>query len=513
MTHLHSIRHLACLAVTLGALAHAQADETPVDLKPVKTHWRLTDETYRLPEGERMSMAGASMLFDVSERFRMGVASYGAVRGERGGFITLGVAGEWRHSLTEDWDVHGGLFVGAGGGRGGYTLAGGGLMLRADAGLSYALGSWGRAGVGVSHVSFPSGVVRSTQPYLMVEHSFHSLIESGWLRVARDERPGLSGAPGVREQEFAVVARSYDIADSAVQDDGLPQHPRMQLLGFEWLSYVDEHRFLKLEASGAMGGRSDGYMQIMAGAGYRWKVSPGLSLKLHGAIGAAGGGRVDTGGGVLLEGGVSVRQAITQRTGLELTLSEIGSPSQSFRAHSLGFKVTHQFGLPEVGEHGWSTGALSAFEPQHLRLRVSSQTYFEAAPNWRRTFQDTPVSNLGVQLDYFVTPNWFLSGQGLAAYEGKAGAYMIGLVGGGGRLSLGGPWFAEGEALVGAAGGGGLSVGGGVVGQFNASLGYQWSKAFSLMATAGHLVAPRGDLRAHVAGLSMAYQFTGLLAR
>ena len=43
----------------------------------------------------------------------------------------------------------------------------------------------------------------------------------------------------------------------------------MQLLGVEWLSYLDQHWFLKLESEGAMGGQSNGYMQILAGGGYR----------------------------------------------------------------------------------------------------------------------------------------------------------------------------------------------------------------------------------------------------
>ncbi|NOS97691.1 MAG: hypothetical protein HOP25_04385, partial [Methylotenera sp.] len=74
-------------------------------------------------------------------------------------------------------------------------------------------------------------------------------------------------------------------------------------------------------------------------------------------------------------------------------------------------------------------------------------------------------------------------------------------------------WFVEGEALLGAAGGGGLRVGGGLVAQGNASIGYQITDALSILATAGRMEALKGDFKANVAGISLAYQFTGFAAK
>ncbi|MGC2166098.1 MAG: hypothetical protein WA632_08805, partial [Gallionella sp.] len=104
----------------------------------------------------------------------------------------------------------------------------------------------------------------------------------------------------------------------------------------------------------------------------------------------------------------------------------------------------------------WS--AMRGFNPEKLRIRVVNQTYFKADPRWRNQYSEQPVSNLGVQLDYFVSPGWFITGQGLAAYAGKAGAYMTGQLGMGAQLPVSERWFVEGETLLGAAGGGGLAV-------------------------------------------------------
>ncbi len=502
--------HAQPAADTLPNVSNAEPAESIT--RPVMTSWRLADETYQLPAGERMGMTSATMLFDVTDRLRLGAATYAATRGERGGFITLGVAGEYRQPLSERWGAHAGLFLGAGGGRNGAAVAGGGLMLRSDLGLTYDLNDWLRAGVGVSHVKFPSGVISSTQPYVMLEHTFHTAVADGWVT---DRRSGLKLAStlSIREQEIGPNWRGYKIPSSVVQDNGQPQYSSLQLMGFVWQGYLDDNWFLKMEANGAMGGRSDGYMQLIGGVGYRWQLARGTDLKLYGGVGGAGGGRVDTGGGFFMDAGIALRQQLFSKVGVEFSLGRVAAPSRSFKATSAGVQLSYAFGTPHL-----DSGRLLAdkdvmgLDPEHLRVRFAEQTYFDTSANWRNANQDVKVSNLGVQFDYFVTPHLFLTGQGLAAYSGKAGSYMKGLVGGGVHVPLGKSWFAETEALVGAAGGGGLNVGGGLVTQANASLGYRLNKSLSVMAGLGHFAAPKGEMKASVAGVSLAYQFSVLTA-
>jgi hypothetical protein len=262
-----------------------------------------------------------------------------------------------------------------------------------------------------------------------------------------------------------------------------------------------------------MGGKSSGYMQILTGGGYRLPLSTSTALKLHVAAGPAGGGSVATGGGFLLDSGLALQQKISRSTALELSLGQVRAPSASFKANSLALKLNHQFGLPGA-DSAVSWGELAAFEPQSLRIRAVNQTYLKGSPNWRANNADTSVQNIGVQLDYFLPGDLnasraFLTGQGLAAYAGKAGAYMTGLVGAGVLIPLTPTWFVEAEGLVGAAGGGGLAVGSGLVGQLNTSVGYRLSESLSLMGTLGTLSAVRGDFKAKVVGVSLAYQFTG----
>ncbi len=471
----------------------------------VPTTWRLTNETWRLPAGETMGMVGGNLLFDMTEQVKLGVGSYGALRGNRGGFITLGLAAEVSQKIINNWSAEAGLFVGGGGGRGGASLAGGGLMLRSHAGLSYDTQGYGKLGFGVSHVSFPSGVIQTTQPYLQYDYAFSSLLASGWRTLPLSTQATGSSLLS-KPQEFSLVYRHYRIPGSVVQDSGAPQHSSMQLMGAEWLSYLDDRWFLKLEAEGAMGGKNSGYMQILTGAGYRLPLSSSMAIKVHAAAGPAGGG-------LLLDAGIAVQQKITRSTALELSLGQVRAPSASFTANSLALMLNHQFGIPSATSDA-SWGTLAAFEPQSLRIRSANQTYLKGSPDWRSNNVDSAVNNLGVQLDYFLpgTPHStqvFLTGQGLAAYAGHAGAYMTGLVGAGVQVPVTTDWFVESEGLLGAAGGGGLVVGNGLVSQVNAGVGYRLSKSLALMGTAGYMAAVRGDFRAKVLGLSLGYQFTG----
>ena len=514
---IHSCRKLAALSLVLalaGAETSAHSEEGDGFVDPVATTLRFSAETLSLPGNEKMGMLGGSVLLDVSEHLRMGLASYGAVSGARGGFITLGLAGELHQPLTNTWSARTGLFVGAGGGRGGYTLSGGGLMLRTDAGVVYASQGLGNLGFGVSHVDFPTGTISSTQAYVQYEYPFHSLLRPGWPDSSHAVAM-VAGTPGLQAQtnNLAAVYRTYQLPASVVRDDGSVQHKSMQLMGVEWETYLDERWFLKLESEGAMGGQSNGYMQILAGAGYRYPLSNSLAAKVHAAMGPAGGGGVDTGGGLLLDTGIALQRKLGQNLLLELGLSALQAPSRSFVAQSLDLKLGYQFGTPAVGGLRVSEDALAAFEGRKLRIRVADQTYYKAAPQWRNRSLDDPVGNLGVQLDYFFSPTAFLTGQGLAAYRGDAGAYMTGQMGAGVQQRLNERWFVEAEALAGAAGGGGLAVGGGLVLQANGSLGYRLSDAVSLMATLGRVQALGGDFKAHVVGVSVAYHFLGYSER
>lgn len=471
-----------------------------------RASFRTTFESVELPRNERMGLLGGSFLFDTSDWFSIGGGAYGALTGERGGFITLGLATELRKELTDYAEVNAGLFVGGGGGRGGYTLQGGGLMLRYHIGAQLN-SDWGNLGGGASYVDFPNGNIHSLQPYLSYEYPFTTLIASGWQELPHRISSGWRHVRAAA-QEFAVVYRLYDIPAGVRTDRGGVQHPSMRLMGVEWLRYLNDSLFLKVESEGAMGGRSHGYMQIFLGGGYRLPLTDSAWLKLSAALGVAGGGSVDTGGGLLLDGAVALQQKLGDHLYAEVAGGYVKSPGASFKALSLAAKLGYHFFTPDVRQKSYDYSDLADYGAERFRIRSTHQSYFRGAANWRNHHADSNVDLLGFQADWFATDHLYLSGQGIAAYAGQAGGYMKGLVGAGVHLPLfGSPLFVDVEGLVGAAGGGGLDVAGGFVWQGNAGLGYQLSDAYSLIGSYGYMSAPKGNFRARVLGLSLAYRF------
>lgn len=467
---------------------------------------KSTYEEFKLPGKEKMGMLGFGIDHQLSSYFRSGAASYAAVRGERGGFITLGVAATMNYPLVRGLELDSGLFVGAGGGHGGYALSGGGLMVRAHVGANYKIGSYGTLGLGVSRVDFPNGgTIHSTQPYVSYAVPFYVLTESGWAEsgtryLNHDDEKRLS--PAVHE--FGLYARNVMVAPGARTGSG-SQQADFKLLGAEWRTYLSDTVFAKFESEGAAGGQSAGYMHILAGGGVRYPLYRRLFANVSVAIGGGGGGGVDTGGGLLADATVGMQYFVAEHTYIDVSGSYLKAPSTSFEAKSIGVKLGYQFGAP--GSRDAARNEPFPFDPHFLRVRLTSQTYLTTSDYWSSHSMDRTVDNLGAQLDYFVTPRWFITGQGFAAYRGNAGAYMAGLTGVGYRMPLKNEFFAEVEGLVGAAGGGGVPTGGGMVAQANASLGYTLSESMAFMITLGEMASADGQFRTPVAGVSLA--FTG----
>ncbi len=451
-----------------------------------------------------MGLLGGTILFDGSDWYSFGLGAYGALTGQRGGFITLGLATEARKKLGDYFEFNAGAFIGGGGGHGGRLLSGGGLMVRYHAGAQFA-SEWGNIGAGYSYIDFPNGSIHSGQPYLSYDYQFSTLAASGWMDSPENEYVGYTP---LAEQEFAIVSHTYRVPGGVVQDNGVTaQHRTINLLGVEWNRYLDDNIFTHIEAEGAMGGQSQGYMQVLLGGGYRLALLDGTWFKLIASAGVAGGGAVATGGGLLLDASAALQQKLGDQIYAEIAAGYVFAPGESFKAIRYAAKLGYHFHTPNYND-SVAVSDLSAFDFSHMRIRAAHQTYYKGSQNWRSRDQNLNVDLIGVQADYFLNDYLFLSGQGLAAYKGKAGAYMIGLLGMGAHLPLFGPLFVEVETLGGAAGGGSLAVGGGLVWQVNGGIGFQMSDEYSILASYGYLRAPRGNLRAKALTLSFGYHFT-----
>jgi len=504
------MKYLCILIVFLLPVQLLFAEEAMVSAKQAEFQFTFEDLTLHEFKDETMGLMGANLLFQLDGYpwLFVGGASYGSLTGARGGFITLGLTSDIHFDLNEQLSTHANVFMGAGGGHGGYQLQGGGLMLRGSVGIS-SQHKIGNFGLGVSHVNFPNGHVVSNQIYGSYQYQFQSLIGHGWLDT-------VVGSQEEWEKEndhlFSLVYRQYVVPNGALASSGQLQHKTVGLVGVEWQQALNDWSFVSIESEGAMIGRSNGYMQTLFGGGVYQQLTQNLRVDASMHAGMAGGGNVDTGGGLLVGLKSGLQLKVSHDFGVTLEAGVVRAPMASFKAVNYGLKINSSFATPAVdlGE-SVSLSKLYLFDVEHMRIRFTQQTYMATAASrqkWRAHHANRDVNLLGIQSDYFLNNNFFISGQGIAAYEGQAGGYMTGLVGGGFRYRFFDKWAFESEALVGAAGGGGLAVGGGLVWQVNSGINYAAGDAYEVLLQAGHMASVKGQFAANVISLSAGYQFS-----
>jgi hypothetical protein len=101
----------------------------------------------------------------------------------------------------------------------------------------------------------------------------------------------------------------------------------------------------------------------------------------------------------------------------------------------------------------------------------------------------------------------YLTGQALAAYQGEAGGYAVGLVGIGREYKVNNNLNLFAEVNAGVAGGGGINTGGGAIVQPMLGLNYNITPNFSLQTSIGKLKAIKDGGDTSVVEFGLQYKF------
>jgi hypothetical protein len=118
-----------------------------------------------------------------------------------------------------------------------------------------------------------------------------------------------------------------------------------------------------------------------------------------------------------------------------------------------------------------------------------------------------PLEAVVLQVNRFVSPNLYVTGQAHSAYAGGAGAYSVGLFGLGAQLPVTQRLRLGAEALAGAAGGGGVDTQGGAIVQARAYADAALTDALSLRVGVGKLKSVHGGLDAPVVDAALVFRF------
>lgn len=480
----------------LVALPCLSQDGLPV----FETRW--TAESWRMPaQGERhMGMLGLQVNRRWDSGAYAGLGGWGAMTGERGGFITMGFDAGWRVRITEHLGLDTGLWVGGGGA--GRASVGGGLMLRGHAGLSWET-QRGTYNLEWSQVRFPNGAIDTGQVALTAVYPFRM---PAWNARAAE---GLA-TPNLghfREMSVLLTLQRYSPSQSVRALSGQPDRDPLDLGGLELRFSLGKHAFAVLDSAAAARGKADGYMDVFLGLGYGVDLVDSGNLRgvVKLAAGPAGGGNLDVGGGTAFKATVGLDAVIGRDGLLSLSGGFVATPSASFKARVVQIGVGRRFtfggpsGPAAPSDWTWSwTGW--AFRPSFLRM---------AAAQRRGGVEPLPIELAGLHFSHDLGSGFELIGQGNFATSGKAGGFAQGLVGLGWRspaLLGAGPRLRI-QGMVGASGGGGVDTTGGLVTQPSAGLEQDLGAGWSLQVLAGRSRAPNGKLDSAFLEGGLAWRF------
>jgi hypothetical protein len=456
----------------------ASADEPVLRETPIRVG--LGFERLDLPGRESMGLLDAGVMFKLDEDWWAGPAVYGAASGQRGGLFVLGAEVQRQWAWPLGWELGTGLYAGGGGGAN--APVGGGLMLRAAATLTHAIGPL-RGGLSWSHVRFPSGDIRSSQLGVVLtwEQSFR------WFdATAAGQRQPAATTTGFGFQRIVGTAGVYSLRGGDTR--------RVGTIGgrAEWAP-SSAGLFGSIEAAAAASGGAAGYMEILGGGGWRYAlpVWPALTLEARAAVGLGGGGGMPTGGGPIGKWavGAGIDWGAGLHSGVELgTLDGLGSPLRA-RTTQVWLAIDLEPGTRA------DSGTITRNE-----WSASLQHFTRAR---RNDGSAAALDTVGLKLNRFVGEHAYLSAQAHSAYSGAAGAYSVGLIGGGLAARPGSGVRLGAELLLGAAGGGGVASGGGAIAQALAWAGWAVAADTELRLGVGAVKSlRRGDLSSPVIELA-----------
>jgi len=441
--------------------------------------------------------------------FYAGVGLYGSVSGIRGGFFTLGVNAGFKKMISDRFFIDTGFHFGGGGGAG--APDGGGAFILPHANLGYEFDNFSLS-AGYSYINFfDDGLIKNHQLnfglQIPIDFDYTNHSNSG-KDYEISELKNSSWNQEVSSISVMMHLNNYYVLSETLLTTGeILEGKTIQLAGFELAKYSDNNFLYFLKVDGAYRGIRAGYMNVFLGAGYEFSFNKN-STNLVGkfAIGAGGGGGVDTNGGFLISPEVSLEQKLFNSVFLTINGGYLTTPDAKFETATFGVGLKYNANLNGIFSKETD---FSSFKFQGVEAIVKQDIYFDA----ERDFG--VIENLyqiSLQVNFNLNKHLFLAGQTSFANFGNAGAYAEGIVGFGLNTN---PLFNSKiklftQFLSGAAGGGGLSTGQGLIIKSSAGLDFSISNEFALRTSLGYVKTINGELSSPFLNFGIKYNLSFL---
>ena len=445
----------------------------------IPVNYRLDYLQLRIPDqSPSLGLVGAHLdikPIQTAPWFYLGAGGYGAVRGQNSGFFALGLETGVQKNIKNNLSLETGIFLGTGGGHDLASVIGNGGFIETHAGVLYNFGDF-LLGPDLSHWQFFSGNIPHNQ--IMLTLIFPSDIFAKYPEALSKNNNKNYFAMNINS-EFPSN-NSRDLSDNPMSD-------KLGLIGAEFGHYFNhshqDSSYLFLNMNGAVYGNQNGYAEALAGLGYQKYLTNKFSILTQMGAGSAGGGGVDTRGGLIIEPELGLEFDPNISYGIALMSGYLWTPdlsaSSRYQAWVAGVHFKYYFDAldPSSNIHSGM---------QAWRVRVGDQWYTD--PNRENT--NASIQLLTIKLDGFFNTYFYLTGQTSFAYTGDAAGYFSGMIGPGLQTNSYHRFRLYGEFLGGAAGGAGLDIGTGFLLEPLVGIRYDLNPSLGFYGSLGDTFSP-----------------------
>lgn len=469
-----------------------------------------------MPEDPRIinepNMGFAGIHYNLNfNNFYSGIGIYGSISGVRGGFFTLGINAGYKYFLNEKLFLDTGFHFGAGGGAA--AADGGGAFILPHLNLGYQFKDFSLTG-GYSYINFfDGGLIKGSQFNVGVQFPLDFNYAAHEHLEQRFTTNKLSNSEWNKEANAISVMlhlNNLNVLSKANATTGEVLNGKtIRLAGFELSKFASENLFYFLKVDGAYSGIRAGYMDIFLGGGYRFSFNKKRTHLLSKfAIGAGGGGGVDTNGGFMIAPDISIEQQVFKNIFLALNAGYMLTPDSKFKTATYGAGLKYNANLNGIYNRD------AQFESaifKGVAISLLQDLYVDAK---RDTNPTENLYQLSLQINLNISKNLYVAGQTSFANFGNAGAYAEGLVGVGLNSNplLNQKITLFSQFLAGGAGGGNINTGQGFIIKPSAGIELDISKRFGFKTSLGYVKAIGAALSSPFINMGLTYRISFLQA-
>ena len=463
-------------------------------------------------EEANLGLMGFHSNVEFFNKLYAGIGLFSSVAGERGGLFTLGINTGFKQRLYHSLYLDVNLVFGGGGG--GHSPVGGGAFINPKIGIYYNK-SGILAGVHYSYFDFFSGDIASPGISYFIEIplklKFASYNKMNQYAINQGKEPYESWNESATVSTFICRFDNFFPFGSSEYTFGEKINKNLHLVGFEYEHFLKKNIFLFFHADGAYKGFRSGFMDFFVGAGVSFFSSRNFYMVPRIAFGGGGGGRIQTGGGLLIYPSLNLEQKISTNFSISENGGFLITPFGSFKALSAGISLKYNLCMGGT-LNPFSGTALNSYHFFGLQFIIENQSYLKAALHYVAP-ENTQLLSLQINAD--IGKRFYIAGQTAFAYLGQSGGYAEGLFGIGIHSS---PLLNDKlqfifNGMTGIGGGGNIPTEQGFIIKPTGGIKYYLGDQIALYTSVGKIYSPFGKLNSWSFSGGVVYAFSVLTGR